>query len=425
VRDDTARRRATQRAAFLAHAGEILDSSLDYRQTLFRVARLAVPDIADWCSISMLDERGRMYRLAIAHSDPVKDRLAQELIEREALPGDAPAGAASVMLTGRSQLVEDFADVLLTRSLHDPRSHEIVRELGLGSTISVPLVARGRTLGAITLVSAGRFRFDATDVAFAEALARRAAVSIDNARISTEYARIAHTLQAGLLPQPLPAIPGLELAARYRPAGELNEVGGDFYDVYLRATGEWLVAIGDVTGHGAEAAATTALIRYTLRAAALRPSPTHTLLEELNRAMLEQHAGHCTVALVAIRSAEPGRAAITVCLAGHPPPVLLGAGGEVAEVGTPGTMLGFVPDPTLVEVPVDLGPGDTLLLYTDGLTDAASVRTDRDQLLRWLGAHPVETLDGFLTRLEAAAIRTPGVRPLDDIALLALRVASP
>jgi len=105
VQDITARKRAEYRAAFLAHAGEILDSSLDYRQTLERIARLAVPDIADWCSISMLDDRGQMYRLAIAHADPVRNSTAQELIEREALPQGAPAGAASVMRTAATQII--------------------------------------------------------------------------------------------------------------------------------------------------------------------------------------------------------------------------------------------------------------------------------------------------------------------------------
>jgi GAF domain-containing protein len=126
------------------------------------------------------------------------------------------------MHTAHTQLVEEFPDELLTRSLQDRRSHEIVRALGLGSSISVPLIARGRMLGAISLVSETRFRFDATDVELGEELARRAAVSIDNARLYTEHRRIAHRLQASLLPQQLPNIPGLRLAARYRPAGELT-----------------------------------------------------------------------------------------------------------------------------------------------------------------------------------------------------------
>lgn len=425
VQDITGLKRAEQRAAFLAHAGEILDSSLDYRQTLARVARLAVPDIADWCSISMLDEHGRMYRLAVAHRDAAKDRLGQELIEREALPADAPAGAASAMRAARTQVLEDFPDALLTRSLRDPRSRAIVRALGLGSSISVPLIARGKILGAISLLSETRFRFDATDVELAEELARRAAVSIDNARLYTEHTRIAHTLQASLLPQRLPEIPGLRLAARYRPVGELNEVGGDFYDVYLRSTGEWLVVIGDVTGHGAKAAATTALIRYTLRAAALHPGATVTLLHELNRAMLTQDAGLCTVALLSIRVPITNPIELSVCLAGHPPPLMLRASGEITEVGAPGTMLGYVPDPDLSEIPVRFAVGDTMLLYTDGLTDAAPPRSGHAELLHWLRSGASDDLDALLARLETRALKTADGRPRDDIALLALRANPP
>ena len=424
VQDITARKRAEHRAAFLAHAGEILDSSLDYRQTLERVARLAVPDIADWCSISMLDERNQMYRLAIAHADPVRDRTAQELIEREALPQKHPAGAASVMRTATTQIVEDFSDELLVESLRDQRSHDIVRTLGLGSSISVPLVARGRMLGAISLLSETPFRFDAMDVQLAEELARRAAVSIDNARLYTEHSRIAHTLQAGLLPRPLPAIPGLKLAARYRPAGELNEVGGDFYDVYLRSAGEWLVVIGDVTGHGARAAATTALVRYTLRAAALRPGSASELLAELNRAMLAQDAGFCTVALLSVRSATPSPLELSVCLAGHPRPLLLGASGDVIEVGTPGTMLGYLEHPDLTETRVTLGPDDRLLLYTDGLTESPGSPSTPASLRDWLRTAPADTLEVLLTELETLAVSATEGRPRDDIAMLALQARS-
>ena len=423
VQDITARKRAEARVRFLARISEILDSSLDYRLTLQRVARLAVPEIADWCSISMLDGRGQMYRLAVAHSDPAKDTLAQELIECEALPQDAPAGAATVMHTGTTQLVEDFSDELLILSLKDPRSHEIVRALGLGSSVSVPLTARGRTLGAISLLSETRFRFDAEDVQLAEELAHRAAVSIDNARLYTEHSRIAHTLQAGLLPRLLPKIPGLDLAARYRPAGELNEVGGDFYDVYLRSAGEWLVVIGDVTGKGAEAAATTALIRYTLRAAALRPGSARELLGELNQAMLAQDARFCTVALLSIRPATSGAADLSVCLAGHPAPLLLRADGGTTAVGTRGTLLGYVEHPELTETRIELELGDILLLHTDGLTESTPPGWTVAQLHDRLRACPTDDLDALLAYLEALAVTEAEGPPRDDIALLALRAA--
>ena len=127
MHDITERKRAESWVSFLSRAAEILESSLDYRSTLQSVARMAVPDIADWCSISMLNERGEMYRLAVAHPDPAKDRLAQELIEREALPLSAPAGAATAMQNAKTQVIEDFTDELLVQSLKDPLPRDRAR----------------------------------------------------------------------------------------------------------------------------------------------------------------------------------------------------------------------------------------------------------------------------------------------------------
>jgi len=293
--------------------------------------------------------------------------------------------------------------------------------LGIGLLISVPLIARGRTLGAISLIGESRARFREEDVQMAEELARRASVSIDNARLYTEHTRIAHTLQAGLLPRSLPRIPGLDLAARYRPAGELIEVGGDFYDVYLRAPEEWLVVIGDVTGKGAEAAATTALVRYTLRAAAQHPGSPSQLLRELNRAMIAQQADYCTIGLVCVRSSASGPTKMTICLGGHPSPMLLSSGGDARPVGAPGTMLGFVQDANFTETEVSLRDGEVLVLYTDGLTEAAPPGWSEEQLSEQLRGCPTADLDGLLGRLEAMALEDAHGQPRDDIALLAMR----
>jgi PAS domain S-box-containing protein len=409
LQDVTERKQAEARSAFLARAAELLDSSLDYRTTLQALARLVVPQIADWCSISTTNEHGEIYRQAVAHRDPAKDRLAQELIGREVLAADAPAGAPAAMQALSTQFIEDFSDDLLARSVNDRRSREIIRALGIGSSISVPLIARGRTLGAISLIGERRARFSAEDLRLAEELARRAA-------------RIARTLQAGLLPQALPQIPGLELSARYRPAGELVEVGGDFYDVYLRSNGEWLLVIGDVTGKGAEAAATTALVRYTLRAAAQRNGSLPELLHDVNAAMIAQQADYCTIGLVSIRFRRSAAALATVCLGGHPSPILSGPGGEVASVGSPGPLLGYVAHACFPQAQVTLQEGAILLLYTDGLTDAAAPPAlTQAQLGERVLDYSSDGLDRLLGRLESEAVREAGGRPRDDIALLAVR----
>jgi PAS domain S-box-containing protein len=422
LQDVTERKQAETRTAFLSRAAELLDSSLDYRTTLQALARLAVPQIADWCSISMINEHGEIFRQAVAHRDPAKDRLAQDLIGREVLAPDAPAGAPAAMQALGTQFIEDFSDDLLAQSLSDRRSIEIIRDLGIGSSISVPLIARGRTLGAISLIGERRARFSAEDLRLAEELARRAATNIDNARLYTEHARIARTLQAGLLPQALPQIPGLELSARYRPAGELVEVGGDFYDVYLRSNGEWLLVIGDVTGKGAEAAATTALVRYTLRAAAQRQGSPAQLLHDVNAAMIAQQADYCTIGLVSIRFRRSAAALATVSLGGHPPPILSGPGGEVATVGSPGPLLGYVAHARFPETQIALKDGATLLLYTDGLTDAAAPPAlTQAQLGERVRGCVSDNLDGLLAQLESEAVGDAGGHPRDDIALLAVK----
>jgi len=424
VEDVSARKHSEARAEFLAQAVGLLDSSLDFQQTLRKVAGLAVPVIADWCSISMINERGAMYRLAVVHSDPAKHALAQELIDLEALPLDAPAGAPAAMRESSTLFVEEYGEQLLAESLQDPHAKRIIESLGIGCAISVPLIARGRVLGAISLVGERPGRFTGEDVQLAEELATRVSIQIDNARLFTQLSSVAHTLQAGLLPRQLPRIPRMELAARYRAAGEVNEVGGDFYDVYLRGPEEWLVVMGDVTGKGAEAAAATALVRYTLRAAAQHPSSPGELLAELNRSMLAQQASHCTAVVMSVKVPAAGPVQGVVSLAGHPHPLLRREDGENEPFGVSGLLLGWTPEVRYTDVPFTLGEGDALLLYTDGLTDAAAPRTwSESHLGSLVRSAPAADLDVLLAALEGAAVIEAGGRPRDDIALLAMRMA--
>ncbi len=214
--------------------------------------------------------------------------------------------------------------------------------LGLRSVIIAPMTAAGRTSGTLTLASAedGRL-FDDADVQLAEELARRAGVSIENSRLYTERTRIAHTLQVRLLPDRLPEIPGVVLAARYRAAGELNEVGGDFYDVFPRSESEWALVVGDVSGKGAEAAAITALARYSLRTAAMEEGAPSDALRRLNQAMLSDGTSQfATVVLAYISAAAGSGLDVRVALGGHPPPLVLRADGGIETPGRYGVLLG-------------------------------------------------------------------------------------
>jgi K+-sensing histidine kinase KdpD len=171
---------------FLAEAGVLLAASLDYRATLMHLARLAVPKLGDWCAIDLVDDDQSVHRVAVVHSDPLKVELARDLAEGHPFGSDPPRHVVKVLSTGRSEFYPDLPDGLVARS----RDADLTRELGrhgLGSVICVPLVARGRTLGAITLALAepGR-RYSRTDLAFAEAVGRRAGLAVDNARLYAE-----------------------------------------------------------------------------------------------------------------------------------------------------------------------------------------------------------------------------------------------
>ena len=419
-------RAARRRASFLARASELLESSLDYETTLRNIARIVVPGIVDWCVIHMLDEMGDIKLVAAAHADPEKERLAWELEPRYPVLPDAPTGPAAVIRTGITEVVTEVTDELLEAAAVDDEQIEIVRGLGLRGSIVAPLRARGRILGAVTFVAAESHRtFTQEDVDLCEELARRAALSVDNARLYTERSAIAHTLQSELLPARLPAIPGVRLAVRYRAAGELNEVGGDFYDVFERRDGDWAFEIGDVSGKGAEAAAVTALARHTVRTASLQPSSPRQLLATLNDALLLQRAGSefCTVCLASL-SLDGDRGTLTVALGGHPPALALRANGEVEPLGEPGTLMGVFPDPQLHETDVELRQGDTVLLYTDGVTEAGPVGEEigedglRDLLAGLRGRSPEEIVDA----VEEAAVAAQGGNPRDDIALVAFAI---
>src|SRR5215208_2811917 len=182
--DVTERKKNEEAQRFLAEASASLSSSLDYRATLSRVAHLVVPYFADWCAIDILEEDGSLDRLALTHQDPEKVALAQELEERYPPDPEAQRGVSQVLRTGRSELVPEIPESLLDEAVRDARHREILRELGLKSYVIVPLVARGRTLGAITLIYAesGR-RYGTAELALAEELARRAALAVDNARL--------------------------------------------------------------------------------------------------------------------------------------------------------------------------------------------------------------------------------------------------
>ena len=420
---------AEHRASFLSRATAELSASLDYETTLRTVASLAVPERADWCLIDIIEpDDHSVRRLAIAHADPDKERFGWELAERYPPRLDEPA-LATLMLAGEAVVYPDIDDTLLRAVARDDEHLAILRELGFAGGIVAPLKLHGQVIGAISFIFAGpRRTAGRLDLELAEELAQRAAVALDNARLYQERTRVAETLQRSLLPPRLPRIEGFQLAARYRAAGRANDVGGDFYDVFPSAGSSWIVVLGDVAGKGADAAALTALARYTVRAAAVADSSPRHALAGIDAAMardaeLQRSGERFMTAVSACLDLDADPPALLVGCAGHPPPVVLRAGGTIEVLERTGRALGIGGPPEVGEQRLELAPGDAIALYTDGVTHAGA--PDRplgvDGLAAALDPVAGEPAAAIADAIERAAVERSGGTPRDDIAVVVLR----
>jgi PAS domain S-box-containing protein len=432
VREQLARAEAVaarRRLTLLAAAGPALAASLDYEQTLEDITRLLVPELADWCLLDIVEDDGSVNQLAAAHAEEEKEDLLRKLREHRRFGEGDPGSTAEVLRTGRSVLLSDLPDTTFYEPELEGEHLEIVNRLEPRSLMCVPLLARGRTIGAITLISSRLDRcYDEDDLMLAEDLAYRCALSADNARLYRDRSEIARVLQRSLLPPHLPEIPGVQVGAEYLPVGEANDVGGDFYDLINTVEDGWLCAIGDVRGKGVEAASVTALARYTIRAVTLKNDRPSEVLAALNEAMLRQlpEDRFCTAACVRLESQDDGSAGVRVDVsrAGHPPPLMVHSGGEVEEVGCSGRVLGVFPDAELRDTSLRLMPGETLVLYTDGVTEARSPDGDffgegklRHLLSSCAGCDAVT----LARRIKGVVLDFQEGYPRDDLAILVLR----
>ncbi len=430
---------ARRRIGLLAEAGAVLSTSLDYAATLSRVARLTIPEFADCCLVDVLGEDGCMRQLAAAHADPEREPLLRELgqyreLEAEELM-EADRVVSTVLRTGRAILLPE-AEQVIAEGDRKKEHLAILRELDLKSCICAPLVARGRTLGAISFVLSqpGR-RYGPDDLSLAESLAQRCAFAVDNSRLYRARTRTARALQENLLPTRLPEMPGVEIGLSYLPAGEAD-VGGDFYDLFEAGVGagggsSWGMVIGDVSGKGAEAAAVLALARYTIRAAAMHRSRPSVVLADLNEAMLRNaneqgDQRFCTVAYVRMElDTTDGGVDVSVSLGGHPAPMLLCASGEVRRIGYPGRAVGVFEEPKLTDQEARLNPGDALVLFTDGVTEARSPGGGffgEERLAALLRSSTGLDAASLAARIESAVLNFHKDGESDDVAILVLRI---
>ena len=394
--------------ALLAEASEMFAGTLDVTLAVTLAAQLVVPRFAAWSGVYVADDEG--VRLSsVAHADE-----AHISPLRRGLEADAAA-----------ELVERLVHELGERpALVAPT--DLPAELAghVGEVLAVPLVARRRLLGVLLAGLHSGTGFARDDAGLLLDLARRAALAVDNARLYEERVAIAQALQASLLPPELPTVDRVEFGARYAAAGEGNEVGGDFYDVYPLPDGSWSVAIGDVCGKGAEAAAITGLARNVVRLFGSEGKAPEAVLRRLNGAILElgERGRFCTASLATVLPVDDGLRVRLSC-AGHPQPVLVCADGRAALVGTSGSLLGVMDDVDVAEDELHLHPGDALVFYTDGVTERRS--GDRmfgdDSLLAVCAAAAGRPADVIAGMVEEAVQGFGDEASRDDLAVLVVR----
>lgn len=422
-------RKARRRFQILGEVATVSEAGGSLEETFDAICAILVPELADFCMIDVLDEDRVPSRVAVRVGPGGRAEFEQGLAER--LPS-----TPQPMVDGqsRSSLEPRFYERMSERDLRelahdDAEDLGFLRSLGMRSAITVALQARGEVTGTLTIgVAWSRRRYRREDARFAWILSSRVALALDNSGLFADLenaerarAEIAETLQRGLLPSPLPHIPGWSIAAMYRPAGAENEVGGDFYDVF-RVPGGWMLVIGDVTGRGAHAASVTAVARYTLRTAAVLTDDPLVALQTLNRALLAR-GDSALCSLAALTLSEDRFEPVRLAVAGHPPPLLVDAE-SVSEVASADPVLGAFHDAEWRIARCEVEPGQQLVIVTDGITEAqgAEGRFGEARLRAELGgtSNPAMALQRLETSLHAF---TDGGLD-DDVAMLAIARAS-
>ncbi|HVB05094.1 MAG TPA: GAF domain-containing SpoIIE family protein phosphatase [Acidimicrobiales bacterium] len=298
----------------------------------------------------------------------------------------------------------------------------------LRSLLALPVCGRrGRSLGVLCLLHHRSRAFSERQAALGAALAAHLGHTIEVTDAVTEQTRISTALQESLLPPLLPAIPGLDLAARYRPSGLGNLVGGDFYDIFPTGGGRWSILLGDASGIGPEAAGLAGIARYTARALAESGQPPAEMLRQLNRAVLRAapEGRFCTAALASFRQDGVGTA-VSLASAGHPPVYLQRSGGAVeAAMAETGTILGLTEDAPIAEGALHLAPGEALVFYTDGVIEARDAQGrffGEESLCETLALAAGRSAEGIARRIELGVLDHRGPRNNDDLAIVVARV---
>jgi PAS domain S-box-containing protein len=425
ARDITSEKRRRDAQEFLVAASRLLDSSLDPAETARTIVGTAVPELAELCVIDFLRPDGWLGDSVVAGADPEAAARLEEIRRAAPLDPDGEHPVAQVLREDRPMVWRDLkAPEVAEKVVQSEEHRRLMQDAGYNSAAVVALVARGRTLGALSFLHAHPdLRYDAADLEFLAELGGRAAMALDNARLFQERDRIAANLQRGLRP-PRPAeVPGLEVAVVFEAAGAGIEIGGDLYDVLPSEDGCW-VLIGDVAGKGSEAAGVSVAVRHSVRGLTREIDEPAEVLNRVNELLLSgESLNDLATALLIRMRRRAGGWSLALASAGHPPAIQATAAGTECLGG--GTMLGAWSDAEVQRHETVLEDGDTLVLCTDGWLEAGPVARHRgpDGLAEAVGSLRHLELEELTARLRADAIGRGAGALRDDMVILALRPA--
>ena len=424
ARDITAESRRRRAQEFLVAASRLLDTSLDLEQTARTIVATAVPELAEICVIDFLREDGSYGDSVAAGADTAAAARLEEIRRDSPLDPTGEHPVAQVIRDDKPMIWRDLkAPEVIDQVAQNEEHRRLMDDAGYNSAAVVPLIARGRKLGAVSFLHASRdLRYDPGDLAFLTELGDRAAMALDNARLYSERTRISESLQRGLRPPQPPRVPGLSIEVVFEAAGEGIEIGGDLYDVLPTEDGCW-VLIGDVAGKGTDAAAVSVALRHAVRGLTREIDEPEEVLTRVNELLLGGSSlnDFATAMLLRLWHDEAGGWRAAIASAGHPPAVHVG--GEEPRLLGGGAVLGAWEDAAVHSHQVELASGEAIVLCTDGWLEAGPVSShaEPEALAEMASALARLELAELTARLRADAIRRGGGVLRDDLVILALR----
>jgi len=420
---ETRLRLSSDRASFLARVSRTVGGSMQTERAVELILEMLVPDVVDWAQV-VLRQAGLLHCHATLAGGPVQHASVPA-------PREGSSTLSRVMSRGLRELslvtmgADESDNGALASAVPAPELREAVNSIRPVDLLVIPLTARGRGFGALTLARRGGGGFDEDAIGFLEELAHSLAVTLDATRNLADSRRVAGVLSRDLAPPSLPEMPGARLAKYYRVAFEHEALGGDFYDVHGDDE-DWTAVVGDVCGKGVEAAVLTGRVRQAVRTAALVDRSPAKVLDLVNRVLVREGEGTFVTALCARVRRRGDRLALSVAAAGHPPPYLLRSSGGLDRVDAEGTVLGLFDTHDYTETEVVLDPGDTCLFFTDGVLEAPGFAEQfgEERLHEVLSGAPRADVNAVVETVAMKLAEHVGDRAHDDIAILGVQNAA-